>query len=282
MKKIVLTAALFLSAVCSAQSVEKIEFLDVKGFYTNPVFSPSGSHLLVSGEHLNGVYVLDLATNEITKITGAKGSGYGYSWDANQPIVYYRFKEPGDYFKNSKVYSYNIKTKEHQGVADLNHNYLPSFNGFDKDQVVVYTNQETLQVEAKDLKSGKQWSITNEKQGQFYHAIKSPDGKQVAVHNGSEIMVYPMDGSGRGKVVGVGIATQWTADGKYIVGFLDESQDGHIITNSDIYVFDVENAKTIKASNTEIISEMYPTVHGNTIIYSDDKSGKLIRSFLKI
>ena len=93
-----------------------------------------------------------------------------------------------------------------------------------------------------------------------------------------DIYVYTIDGSSKGKKVGTGIATAWTEDDSHLIGFLDESEDGHSVSNSELYLFDVQNAKTKKITNTEVIAEMYPTIHQDKIIFADDKSGSLFIS----
>ncbi|MNE77610.1 hypothetical protein D3C80_1739380 [compost metagenome] len=54
------------------------------------------------------------------------------------------------------------------------------------------------------------------------------------------------------------------------------------MSNSELYLFDVQNAKTKKITNTEVIAEMFPTIFKDQIIFSDDKTGRLFLATLKI
>ena len=131
-----------------------MERVDVDGFYTNPIVSPNGQFALLTGHHFKGAYVLNLLTNEITQISDKDGSGYGYSWDNNNEIVYFKQKEAKEYFSDSKVYSYSLKDKNILLRNDIDINMMSSYHGVEKNaesQIVVYTNMTTLKIEAKDL-----------------------------------------------------------------------------------------------------------------------------------
>ena len=280
MKKVILLCSL-LSFSLYGQKIDSFERIEVDGFYTNPLFSPTGEFVLLTGEHLKGVYLLDMERKSVQQISDREGSGYAYSWDSTGEWIYFREKPERGNFSDSKVISYNIRDHHRQQNPAISHNYLPSYKGPSKDdsQVVVYTNINTLKIEAMDLGTSKQWLVTND-EGQFYNALLSNSGTKVAVHNGADIYVYDIEGS-TGKKIGTGIATAWTADDNYLIGFLDESEDGHVVTNSELYLFDVERASTVKLTDTEIISEMFPTIHEDKVIFSDDKTGRLFIATLK-
>ena len=271
--------SLLLSVSIYAQKIDNFERIEVNGFYTNPVFSPTGEFVLLTGEHLKGVYLLNLKDKSVKEISDKPGSGYGYSWDKSGESFYFKEKAEKDYFRNSKVVNFYVKDNHSKKVSEIDHNYLPSYNG--KNEVVIYTNLSNLKIEAKDLTTSKTWTVTND-EGQFYNAILSHDGKKIAVHNGADIFVYDIDGNSKGRKIGTGIATAWTDDDKQLIGFLDESEDGHTVSNSELYLFDVQNAKTKKITNTEVIAEMFPTIFKDQIIFSDDKTGRLFLATLKI
>jgi len=268
-----------LSVSIYAQKIDNFERIEVNGFYTNPVFSPTGEFVLLTGEHLKGVYLLNLKDKSVKEISDKPGSGYGYSWDKSGESFYFKEKAEKDYFTNSKVVNFYVKDNHSKKVSEIDHNYLPSYNG--KSEVVIYTNLSNLKIEAKDLTTSKTWTVTND-EGQFYNAILSHDGKKIAVHNGADIFVYDIDGNSKGRKIGTGIATAWTDDDKQLIGFLDESEDGHTVSNSELYLFDVQNAKTKKITNTEVLAEMFPTIFKDQIIFSDDKTGRLFLATLKI
>lgn len=284
-RKLLILIALASSNFIFSQKIEKMNRVDIDGFYTNPIVSPNGKFVLLSTHHYKGAFVLNLKTNEITQISDKEGSGYGYSWDNNNEMVYFKQKEAKEYFSDSKVYSYSLKDKRTTLRTDIDINMLSSYHGIDEkatSQIVVYTNQTTLKIEAKDLISKQTWVITSE-EGQYYNALLSPDGKKVAVHKGADIYVYDVNGNGKGQRIGTGLATSWSADNQYVIGFLDTSEDGHNVTNSELYLFDTKSLMSKKVSNTEVLLEMFPSfVSKNKVLFTDDKTGGIYTATLKM
>jgi hypothetical protein len=284
-RKLLIFFALASNSFVFSQKIEKMERVDVDGFYTNPVVSPNGQFALLTGHHFKGAYVLNLLTNEIIQISDKDGSGYGYSWDNNNEIVYFKQKEVKEYFSDSKVYSYSLKDKNIVLRNDIDINMMSSYHGVEKNaenQIVVYTNMTTLKIEAKDLITKKSWVITSE-DGQYYNALLSPNGQKVAVHKGADIYVYDVNGTGKGQKIGTGLATSWSADNQYLLGFLDTSEDGHNVTNSELYLFDSQTLKSKKVTNTEVLLEMFPSfISENKVLFTDDKTGAIYTANLKM
>lgn len=284
-RKFLFFIALASSHFVFSQKIEKMNRVDVDGFYKNPIVSPNGKLVLLTGHHFKGVYVLNLTSNEITQISDKDGSGYGYSWDNNNEMVYFKQKEQKDYFLDSKVFSYSLTSRTTTLMPDIDINMLSSYHGKEKNatsQIVVYTNMTTLKIEAKDLISKRSWVITSE-EGQYYNALLSPDGKKVAVHKGADIYVYDVNGNGKGQKIGTGLATSWSSDNQHIIGFLDTSEDGHYVTNSELYLFDTIALSSKKVSNTEVLLEMFPSFMGkNQVLFTDDKTGAIYTATLKI
>lgn len=284
MNKLLTLGSFLLSLSIYGQSIEQPRRIPIDGFYTNPLFSPTGEFVLLSTEHLKGVYLLDLSNNSVRQISDKDGSGYAYSWDRSGDFFYFKEKPEKGYFSDSKVASYNVRDHYVKKMAAINHNYLPSYQGNSKEntqQTIVYTDPADLKIKAMDLVSSRHWTVTND-EGQFYNAILSNDGKKVAVHKGADIFIYNTDGSSNGRRIGTGIATAWTTDDSYLIGFLDESSDGHVVSNSELYLFDIEDAKAKKITDTVNSAEMFPTVYKDRIIFADDKTGGIYTATLKM
>ncbi|WP_313807088.1 hypothetical protein [Flavobacterium sp.] len=276
--KLVLGAVLLLGLQLQAQEVSRVKEISLKEEFTNPLASPDGKYAILTQEHNHGVFLLNIQTQEITPISPNEGIGYGYSWNPDSNTFYYKEKKEKEYFSDAKVKGYSISSKKITSL-DINHNFLPSYNG--KNDVVVHTNPSTLRIEATNVKTLKTWLVTGD-EGQYYNAILSNDGTKVAVHKGAEIWVYDVNGSEKGKLIGQGIATAWSSDDRFLIGFLDESRDGHNISNSEILLFDVENSNTRKLTSTENQIEMFPSLYGNNqIIFSEERTGKIYTSTLK-
>jgi len=278
MKKNLLLLTLIIFNMSYAQKLTKTKKLEFNNFYTNPIPSPNGELAIITSEQFIGISILELKTKKVTPITITEGSGYGYSWSTDNENIFYKVKPEDGYVMDSEVFSYNIKTKETKKV-EINHNYLPSYQG--ENNVIVYTNIRTLKIEAIDLKTMKSWVVTNN-DGQFYSATLSHDGKKVAVHEGSDIYVYNINGSGMIAKLGPGIATSWSMDDNYLIGYLSESSDGHVISNSDIYLYDIRNSKSKKVTTTKNVFESNVSfISENKIIYVDEKTGDILTSKIK-
>lgn len=261
-----------------AQKLSKTKKITQSSYTTNPLVSPNGDYVLTTSENLKGVYLLELKTKKITEISKATGSGYAYTWSSDGKSFYFKEKQEKDYMRNAVVKCYDIATKSTKKVA-ISPNYLPSFKGEkEANNIVVYTNLSTLKIEAIDLKTNQSWIITRN-DGQFYNAILSNDGKKIVVHQGADIYIYPVEGAEIGTKIGTGIATAWSANDSYLIGFLDESKDGHQISNSDLYLFDSQGKNTKRLTNTDTIHEMFPCFYGkDSIMYTDEKTGQLLTS----
>jgi hypothetical protein len=280
-KALLLLALIIISTNGFSQKLTKTKKIEITGTFANPITSPNGDFILLTNQQSEGVLLLNMKTNKLTQISKIEGSGYGYSWANDGESFFYKVKPENGYIMNSEVYSYNIKTKKTEKV-NINHNYLPSYKGNTKgSNIVVYTNIMTLKIEAIDLNTSKSWIVTND-EGQFYNAILSHDRKKVAVHNGANVFVYNIDGSGIIAKLGIGIASSWSKDDKYLLGFMDESLDGHEISNSDLYLFDVANSKSKKITQTKDSFESDPSFFGSDkIIYADEKTGQIFTSQIK-
>ncbi|UOK42044.1 MULTISPECIES: hypothetical protein [Flavobacterium] len=280
--QVVFAATLISCLTIQAQKLEQPKPFPVKESFSNPIVSPDGKFVLLTKEQNKGVYLLNVKENKVKKISNQNGSGYAYSWNQNSSTFYFREKNKADYHSHAVITAYDIKSKKLMKQNGTNPNWLPSFKGFEENKTVVYTNLFSLKIEAKNLETQKSWVVTND-EGQFYNAILSHNGKKVAVHKGADIYIYDVDGKSAGIKIGTGIATSWSQDDKYLIGFIDESKDGHSVSNSDLYLFEVESRKSKKLTDTKDNYEMFPCFYGdNKVMFSDDKTGKIYVSELKL
>ena len=80
-----------------------------------------------------------------------------------------------------------------------------------------------------------------------YQPIISPSGDKVVLHIGPNIWVYDVNEKTEPINLGVGLVSAWSTNGKYLLGFKEDKNDGHEMGNTDLYAFDVE-AKKSRAS----------------------------------
>mgnify|MGYP006322961649 FL=1 len=100
MNKFILFGSFLLSFSFYGQKIQDFERINIEGFYTNPLFSPTGEFVLLTGEHLKGVYLLDLKDNSVKQISDTPGSGYAYSWDTSGGSFYFKERSEKEYVSN--------------------------------------------------------------------------------------------------------------------------------------------------------------------------------------
>ena len=158
--------------------------------------------------------------NEIIKLNTFLGAGYNAEWSTDSKNVFYRHKTTNANHKSFiEVKSINILNNEIKTQPKINPNGIASnYSAKANSAPIVYTNTETLLIEAQTLDKSKKWIVTNNP-GQYYQAILSPDKTKVLVHKDGEMFVYAIDGSGLISSLGKGIA----ASGKWGGGLREES-----------------------------------------------------------
>ncbi len=248
--------------------------LKIEGHYSRPAVSPNLDYILLAGEQGEGLFLYNSGTQEIKKISDNIASSYGYSWDANGKQFYYLEKPEEANMSESVVMTYSLEDgKSSPSQMDIPCTYLPSFHGVDEqseNQIVVYTDLDDLQIYAIDLLSRETTNLTQDPESQFYSAILSHDQSKIAVHRDADIMIYTLDGSEEPYIIGQGIATQWSPDDQYLIGFRDESVDGHELSGSELYIFDLETKSAHQITSTEDRAETFPVFYGkDQILYSD-------------
>ncbi len=286
MKRILFLCVLGLSfgIILQAQSISEVKVISDNGEFTNPVMSPDGEHLLMTHPEMGGVYLLDLQTHKITTVSTQLISGYGYSWSTDSEKVYFMDKNHDDFVTDAQVVSYDLRSEKEEIHPEINPAYIDAFIHSEKDDdIFVYTDPYSLMIMAERKSEAAPWAITKG-DGQFYSPILSHDQKKVIVHEGPNVYVYHTDGSGMIADLGMGIATSWSKDDQYVIGFLDESSDGHEIDNSELYLFDIQQQKKIQLTDTPDIIEMEPRFYGEAqqIIFADEKEGKIYSAQLNL
>ncbi len=257
-------------------TLENIQAVSSGEELSMPVWSPNGDKLLVATSHGMMLKMIDLnARNNIKEISKCRGAGFEASWSADGEKVFFRYKE------NEKQIHPEIKSISlsdgKMKSSNLHPNGLMSASKAIKgNDPIVFVNVENLDIEAQTKDESKCWSITDF-DGQFYRPVLSPDKKTVIVHEKSEMYLFAADGSGLIKHLGTGLASSWSPDGKYVLAFLDESNNGHTISGSELYLIDIDAGKMTQFTHTEGVNEMWPnwSNDGSKIAYEDEISGKI-------
>ncbi len=246
----------------------------ISGEYTRPQWSPDGRKILFTKEGNLGLYYVDVDNpGEIVELNNAKGAGYGAAWSKDGREVYYSEKENF----TSTVKSISLETKTVAVHPEIHFSSIRSYAMNNGEGVVLKLDQKTLQVDAINCQTGKSHPVTD-RVGQYYDPLLSPDKTKVAVHRDADILIFHADGSGLYKNLGKGIATGWSPDCKYVLAFLDESADGHQVSNSELYLLAADGSGNWRLTTTADVIEMWPSWNPvkNQIAFADHKTGRIL------
>jgi len=250
--------------------------------FIRPKFSPNGKQILLTTEGNKGLYLFSTENNnsKTVELSNANNIGYGAAWSANGTQVFFNQKD--DRFQNH-VKSISIKNGKMTEHAKIHFTQIQSYASTDGKGPILTLDNNTLNVFAGLSFQEKERLVTTE-EGRYYQHILSPNGKKMLVHSGQDLMVYKTDGTGRYAMMGKAIGTSWSPNGKYIVGYLDESTDGHATSGSELYLYKADGSKTWKLTNTPNIMEMWPSwsSDGKTIVYADAETGKIFTATIEM
>lgn len=244
--------------------------------------SPDEKHICFSDENLSQVYIKETATKANPKlIFSSPGCGYFPTWTENSKSILMKSKtKSGNDIRNETV-EYVLNGNKILKRTDIDYRAIQSYTNAKSDaDPIIYIN-EKLQLIKRDEKS-KEITVLEDKA--CYQPVLSPDKKKVAVHIGNEIWVYDITKKDKPQKVGNGLITSWSIDSKFLLGFVDISKDGHEISNSELYLYDIRNQTTYQLTNTKDVIEINPTFsrNGKKIYYINSKDGSIIISQFKI
>lgn len=244
----------------------------IQGEFTQPLFNPQGEGVVYTNAKGNALYYQKSINHTPAILLEESGVGNNIGWSKNGELIFYKVKTE-DY--KILIKSINVNTKEINEYQNFpKHIELRSISISD---TIYYLNEQTLAVEAKC--KDKVWPITTE-QGNYYKILISPDNKYIAVHRSADVLLFSTDGQFV-RNFGRGIATSWSPNSKYLIGFMDESSDGHSITGSELLMFDITKGTKSQITSTANAFEMWPVFKSdNEIIYTDILNRGLFSKYL--
>ncbi len=276
---LILQCSLLGSTIHAQSNLTNITPVTPEGEYSTPIWSPNGEKILFTDHHNNALFVLSMKTDKkITKIKSAEGIGYMANWSADGKSVVFREKKEGNTFSDLQVKSIQLDSKKESTLKGVHPDNIKGFSYAKSNtkNLIIYINQETLKLEAKEGINEKPWVITKE-EGQYYHPIVSPDQKMVVVHEGPTMFLYPIYKNEKRKELGNGLASGWFPDNSGIITFEDKSEDGHNVTSSELFFISAKSSAKTQLTTSDDLIEMWGNVspNGKKIAFSDEKSGKI-------
>lgn len=263
-------------------NINAVQLLNEKIIETNiavlsPQWSSDDETLLLSGAGYKGIYLYSFSDEKLTQLTNLFGSGYRPAWSSDEKSIYFRYKD--QFVKNNQYETHNVDLEGRKNTLKKNIDPFTLFTEVDTDKsndISILYNRQTLQVEGRFKNSKETWVITSGN-GAYYHPVLSPNRSLLLAHSNSKMYVFATDGSGLIAEIGRGLGNSWSPDSKHILFTIEESIDGHIIDNAELYYTDL-SADRIQLTATKDRIECWPdwSSDGKRIAYSDKSSGNLI------
>lgn len=292
MKKVILTlcALLFISALTYSGGIkvisnEPIPLPKTETGY-NPVLSPAGDYLLITGNDLKGLRKYDLVTMQLQTLTTDKGAGFDVQISENGNLVAYRSQQYKNRLRYTSLKTLDISTGKRNEVVKESRD-LEKF--IIKDGTVLAVENGTLKTKRLTGKSLKTVpAISSIKKGQLYTTQNkktvlispagtninylwssiSPDGKKLLYYiiEHGKAYVSNLDGS---NPVSLGVlrAPKWMGN-NWVIG-MEDYDDGSVLTASKIVAVAANGSnRTVLTADSVIATNPSGSADATKIVYN--------------
>ncbi|NQX99011.1 MAG: hypothetical protein HRT73_14210 [Flavobacteriales bacterium] len=247
--------------------------LIAEGSYAQALMNNRTKSTLFTNEKGNNIFVKKNGEDKIELLLEGRNIGNNYGWSKDGSKVFYREK-----LENYQVVvkSIDVNTKEINTHPEYDAN--TELKAIQISDTIYTLDRKTLRIEGKY--KDEKWVISGD-MGNFYKFLVSPNGQMIIGHKGANMYLFGTDGK-LIQELGQGIATSWSFDSERVVGFMDESKDGHEMSGSELYLYEIKKGGTKQLTETPNVFEMWPSfTSNNTIIYTDDVNKKVYTLQLK-
>ncbi len=244
-----------------------------------PKISPNGKFLIATTEGNYGIYIFDNTTSSlIGSVKENSRIGFNSYWSNDSDVIFYKEKVNN----NWKVYTYSITAKQTKELTAVDHRTIQSLaSAQDANDPLLFIN-ENLQI-SKTTSNSTNSVVITKNQSQYYNPILSPKKDYVLVHSGSMINLLELETGDETSLV-QGIATAWHPNKNGFIYFLDETNDGHSTSGSEVYYYNLSTRTSKNLTKTPYITEMWPSISGDgkLLTCEDEKTGNVLVYTLNI
>lgn len=270
---------LVLSLMVNAQEIRVKGVTRVRpedgGSYLLAGVMPGSRYLLIAGEGYAGLSILDTRRGRIRVISSDPGAGYEPAVTADGSRVLYRADSFENNRKYTSVYSFDTGSGAKVLMADRERGVLPPVVAGDAillksdammrvvqsgNVLLKGTGGETFLVIEEMMpvlyRGEERKPLMPNGDGYYIWASLSPDGSMI-LYNYQGSGTYISDTSGKvlhdlGRIN----APKWL--GNTIVVGMDDRDDGHMITSSELVYYSLPGRKRMLLTDTQNRSEMFP------------------------
>ncbi|MBZ0182159.1 MAG: hypothetical protein K8F60_06850 [Melioribacteraceae bacterium] len=293
MKKLIIL--LFLITTIAAQNlkVTSIEKINVDGDFYYPQFGLQESEIYFTKTNYQGIYKLDLNSNQVKILNDDLSSGYEFV--IVNGTIYYRAEEIINNRRFFKYVEQNLNSLQKNDLTDFERNITtPKIFGNQLIKVNADNQFENLKTTSAFQKSNsKNVIIANNKllvndesgirelnifdNGYYLWASLSPDQEKLLFHfSGKGTFVSDLQGNII-KELGNANYPSWSSDGNYII-YMNDEDDGHQVLSSDVILYNYQSDEVQNLTSQFDDLAMFPRLSNqmNKIVFSDMNGGLYI------
>jgi Tol biopolymer transport system component len=296
MRNEVFAILMLLSLTVSAQDI-RIRGIsrvrpDDRGQYMLAGVVPGSHYLLVTGEGYTGLSILDWRNGEVRHISNDVGAGYEPAVTSDGRNLIYRSNDFSGSRKLTTVYCYDMEAGKNEIIISRERDVLtPSVYGNtvliksgkaarvkDFDTLTLKSTETKTFVVIEDMtpvlyRGDEKKTLKPNGEGYYIWASLSPDGSKI-VYNYQGRGTYVCDTEGKilhhlGRVD----APRWLND-NIVIG-MDDRDDGHRITSSELVYYSLPQKSRKILTRTPDRAEVYPRPFdsGSRIAFSTVEGG---------
>jgi len=237
--------------------------------WSAPRFAPDGKSVFLTSAGYKGIWQFRPENSFLLQITDEPGAGYGFSISADGMRVAYRRTSFGTnvFDRTQEIVDVDLRTMRPTTVARGRDLSLPHYQA----NRVVYQEMEANDLAAPApiapsrpvvlgvdrtkivlLVNGAKQVFDPYGNGSYIWPTLSPDGTRMVAYEMSRgTFVCAMSGKVTAEL-GRRNGAVWTRSGEWLV-YMDDHDDGHAITSSDLYCVTPDGVKTIRLTSTPTI-----------------------------
>jgi Tol biopolymer transport system component len=248
---VVVCVSLAIGIAGRAHADRLVDVSEVKrGDFSAPRFAPGDRDLLVTGPKLAGLYLIAGDGSSVRTLTDEAAAGVGARWNADG-TVRYRAVRAGTRRDLILDRTGQVRTATYT---------LPP--------IAVEQNERIY------VRDGGGQLVAVGSGDRFFAPEVSPDGDRVAFQGLTTGIYIYVRSTGDLIHVGAGTAPSWSPDGTRLVFELTED-DGHELTASDIYMYELAGRRMQRLTTTSSLVERRPSFSsdGRRIVFDDNTGG---------
>lgn len=299
---LLLLTFLFVNVEAQTESMALVQG-NAENPFMNPVFSPNGKMIAFTGINYQGIWILNLETNNVKQISDEVSAGFGFKWSPDSKYILSRVALYEGMNRLNAVKLFGVETGESKLLTEYR-TKMPSLPDWAATSEMVFINNDmeveffTTGIEVTESQSGSNKNnisfIRNNKVGlmdlntneikildpvngsKYLNLSLSPDNQKIVFEvYGGNLFVMNVDGTSLTDL-GKGYRAKWSPDSEYIICQVS-TDDGHTFLTSDIYKIKIDGSEKINLTVSDNRLEMNPcfSPDGKQVVFDAFDDGSI-------